>query len=147
MNCLVIDEIQLGQKASMTKKITEGDVLVFAGATGDLNPVHINEEFASATVFKKRIAHGLISVSLIGATLGSELPGAGSIYVSQNIKFTAPVFLNDVITAELEVIEKDVGRNRITLKTTCKNQNGQIVVEGTAITKPAKEKLNNKFIK
>lgn len=140
MKRLVMSEIYVGQKASMTKTITEGDVLVFAGATGDLNPVHINEEVASKTRFKTRIAHGMLSVSLIAATLGCELPGAGSIYVSQSVKFKAPVFLGDTITAELEVIAKDVERNRLTLKTICYNQTGQVVIEGEAVTMPAKEK-------
>ncbi len=140
MKSLVMSEIYVGQKASMTKAITEGDVLVFAGATGDLNPVHINEEFASKTRFKKRIAHGMLSVSLIAATLGCELPGGGSIYVSQSVKFRAPVFLGDTITAELEVIAKDVEKNRLTLKTTCYNQTGLVVIEGEAVTMPAKDK-------
>lgn len=135
-----MNDIEMGQKAALSKTITEGDVLVFAGATGDLNPVHVNEEYAKKTRFKTRIAHGLISVSLIGSVLGSELPGEGSIYVSQEVKFKAPVYLGDTITAELEVVGKEVERNRLTLKTTCYNQNGQVVIEGTAVTMPAKEK-------
>lgn len=141
MKCLTINEIEIGQKASLTRKVTEGDVLVFAGATGDLNPVHINEDYAGRTKFKQRIAHGMLSVSLIAAVLGCEIPGAGSIYVSQTIKFLAPVFIGDTITAELEVIEKYPEKNRIVLKTTCTNQNGQIVIDGQAVTMPAKEHL------
>lgn len=136
-----MSEIEIGQKASLTQEITEGNVLVFAGATGDLNPVHISEEYASKTIFKKRIAHGLISVSLIAAVLGSELPGAGSVYVSQDVKFKAPVFIGDIITAELEVIAKDIERNKLTLRTICTNNRGQIVIEGQAVTMPAKEKI------
>jgi 3-hydroxybutyryl-CoA dehydratase len=140
MKCLTMEEIEIGQKASFTKQITEGDVFVFAGATGDLNPIHVNEEYAKNTKFGTRIAHGLISASLIGAALGNELPGEGSIYVSQEIKFKAPVFLGDTITAELEVINKEVERNRLTLTTTCKNQDGIVVIEGIAVTMPAKSK-------
>ena len=140
MKCFTMKEITIGQKAYFTKQITEGDVFVFGGATGDLNPVHINEEYAKNTRFGTRIAHGLISASLIGAALGSELPGEGSVYVSQELKFKAPVYLGDTITAELEVVSKEVERNRLTLKTTCRNQDGIVVIEGIAVTMPAKEK-------
>jgi 3-hydroxybutyryl-CoA dehydratase len=135
-----MNEIEIGQKASLTKEITEEFVYVFAGSTGDLNPIHINEEYAKKTKFKSRIAHGLISVSLIGAVLGKELPGEGSIYVSQDIVFKAPVFIGDTVTAELEVLKKDVEKNKLVLRTTCINQNGQVVIEGIAVTMPAKEK-------
>ena len=141
MKCLVMSEIEVGQKASLTQEITEGNVLIFAGVTGDLNPAHISEEYARQTKFKKRIAHGLLSVSLIAAALGTELPGAGSVYVSQDVKFKAPVFIGDSITAELEVIAKDVERNRITLKTICTNESGQVVIEGQAVTMPYREKV------
>ncbi len=139
MKGFVISEIEIGQKASITQEITEGNILIFAGATGDLNPVHINEDFAEKTKFKTRIAHGMLSVSLIAAVLGRKLPGEGSVYVSQDVKFKAPVFIGDIITAEVKVIAKDIERNRITLNTTCMNQSGQIVIEGQAVSMPIKQ--------
>jgi len=139
MKRFVISEIEIGQKASITQEITEGNILIFAGATGDLNPVHINEDFAEKTKFTTRIAHGMLSVSLIAAVLGRKLPGEGSVYVSQDVKFKAPVFIGDIITAEVEVIAKDIERNRITLNTTCMNQSGQIVIEGQAVSMPIKQ--------
>src|SRR5690625_478730 len=139
MKGFVISEIEIGQKASITQEITEGNILIFAGATGDLNPVNINEDFAEKTKFTTRIAHGMLSVSLIAAVLGRKLPGEGSVYVSQDVKFKAPVFIGDIITAEVEVIAKDIERNRITLNTTCMNQSGQIVIEGQAVSMPIKQ--------
>ncbi len=135
---LTMEDCYIGMKASMTKVISEGDVYIFGGLTGDLNPLHINEDFAKTTRFKTRIAHGLIAVSLIAAVLGSELPGAGSLYVSQEVQFKSPVYFGDEITATLEVIEMDIPGNRLTLKTVCTNQNGKVVVEGTGITMPRK---------
>lgn len=141
MKCLVMDEIQIGQKVSKKIEITEGTVFIFCGLTGDMNPIHTNEEYASRTRFKKRIAPGLVSVCLMASLLGCELPGAGSVYVSQDIKFKAPVFIGDTLTAEVEVIAKDIERNRITVRTTCTNQNGQLVIDGQGVTMPAKEKM------
>lgn len=135
---LTINECYIGMKASMTRTITEGDVYIFGGLTGDLNPVHINEEYAKTTKFKTRIAHGLIAVSMIAAILGSELPGAGSVYVSQQVKFKAPVYLGDEITATVEVIEIDTLKNRLTIKTVCTNQNGVTVIDGIGVTMPKK---------
>jgi 3-hydroxybutyryl-CoA dehydratase len=137
---LTMGDIEMGQTAFYTKTITEGDIFIFAGLTGDLNPIHIDENFAKNTKFKKRIAHGLVSVSLIGAAIGSELPGEGSVYVSQDVKFKSPVFPGDTITAKIEVIGMDAEKNRLTLKTTCENQDGLIVVDGTAVAMPAKNR-------
>ncbi len=140
MKCLTMRDIKIGQKASISREITEGALLVFAGNTGDMNPIHINEEYARNTRFGRRIAQGLFGVSLMAGLLGSELPGAGSIYVSQDIEFKYPVFIGNVITAEVEVIEKNEEKNRLTLKTTCTNQDGKVVITGTAVTMPAREK-------
>jgi len=141
MKCLVMDEIQIGQKVSKTFEITEGMVFCFCGLTGDMNPIHTNEDYAKKTKFQKRIVPGLLPVCLMASSLlGCELPGASSVYVSQEVRFRAPVFIGDILTAEVEVVAKDIEKNRITVKTTCRNQNGQLVVDGLGVTMPAKEK-------
>ena len=132
-----IKEIKIGDKASIAKTITEGDVYLFAGITGDQNPAHINEEVAKNTIFKGRIAHGMLSAGLISAVLGMQLPGPGTIYMGQDLKFTAPVRFGDTITAQVEVIEI-IKEKIVKLKTTCTNQEGAFVVEGTAIVMPPK---------
>ena len=136
-----MDELYVGQQASLTRTITEGDVFVFAGSTGDLNPIHISEEFAKTTKFGRRIAHGLIAATMIASALGQQLPGGGSVYVSQTLFFKAPVFIGDTITATLTILEKNVERNRITVKTVCTNQDNVVVLEGEAVTMPAKTKI------
>lgn len=133
-----ISEIKLGDKASFTKTVTETDVYNFAGVTGDLNPAHINEEYAKQTMFKTRIAHGVLGLGFISSVLGMQLPGPGTIYVSQNIKFTSPVRIQDTITAEVEVIDINTEKNRVTLKTECKNQEGTVVMTGEAVVMPPK---------
>jgi len=131
-----IDQLNIGEKASLRKRITESDVLRFAEVTGDKNPIHIDPEYASQTRFKERIAHGMLTASLISAAIGTRLPGPGNIYVSQNLEFKAPVKLGDVIQAEVEVIEKIPERNRLRLRTICRNQDGTVVIDGEAIVLP-----------
>jgi len=131
-----IDQLNIGEKASLTKQITESDVLRFAEVTGDKNPIHIDQEYASQTRFKERIAHGMLTASLISAVIGTRLPGSGNIYVSQSLTFTAPVKLGDVIEAEVEIIEKIPERNRVRLRTICRNQDGAIVIDGEAVVLP-----------
>jgi 3-hydroxybutyryl-CoA dehydratase len=138
MNGKSIDELNIGDKASFSKTITETDVVNYAGITGDFNPAHINEAYAKETIFGGRIAHGMLSTGLISAVLGTQLPGPGAIYVSQEIKFTAPVRINDTIKAEVEVMHKDVEKNRVTLKTLCINQNNKKVIIGEAVLMPPK---------
>lgn len=127
-------EIQVGDKASMTKTISEYDVYGFAGITGDFNPVHVNAEFAKDTMFKQRIAHGMLSAGLISAVLGTSLPGENTIYLGQELSFKAPVMIGDTITATVEVLEKIEGKNRLIFRTTVTNQNGLLVVDGKATT-------------
>lgn len=123
---------ELGQSASTTKTITETDISLFAGITGDLNPAHTNEVYASGTRFGKRIAHGMLSAGLISAVLGMQLPGPGSIYLSQTLKFTAPVYPGDTITATATVIDLEPEKKRITLSTVATNQDGKTVTTGEA---------------
>ncbi len=138
MKGLTIKEIEIGQKACFEKTITETDVYLFAGITGDLNPAHLNAKSCSETMFKKQIAHGALSSGLVSAVLGMQLPGPGTIYISQLSKFTSPVYFGDTIKAEVEVIEKIEEKNRIKLRTTCVNQEGKMVLDGEALVMPPK---------
>ena len=125
------EDITVGQTAEYSKRITDADVMMFAEVTGDFNPVHTDEEAAAKTRFGGRIAHGMLSAGLISAAIASKLPGPGSIYLGQTLKFTAPVRLGDTVTTTLEVIEL-LSKNRVRLSTTCRNQKGETVVEGEA---------------
>lgn len=136
MEGLTIDKIQLGNKVSIAKTISESDVYLFAGITGDLNPAHVNQIKSENTIFRGRIAHGILVSGLISACLGMHLPGPGTIYMGQQLKFTAPVHIGDTIKAEVEVIDINIPKNRIKLKTTCINQFGKTVIEGEALVMP-----------
>lgn len=125
--------LKVGDSASRTKTITDADVQDFARASGDTNPVHLDEEYAATTRFGKRIAHGMLTGSLISAVLGNDLPGNGSIYLGQEFKFKAPVFIGDTITATVEVTAYREEKRIATLKTTCTNQDGAVVLEGEAV--------------
>lgn len=125
-------DIHIGDTASFAKTITEYEVNSFAGVTGDFNPVHINAEFAKQSLFKQRIAHGMLSAGLISTVLGTELPGINTIYMNQELSFLAPVFLGDTLTATVECIEKDDAKHRIVFRTTVTNQDGKIVTDGKA---------------
>ena len=117
MQGYTIDEMEIGQKATFSKTISESDVYMFAGVTGDVNPAHVNEAYAQTTPFKTRIAHGILSAGLISAVLGTQLPGPGAIYASQTLKFTAPVRIGDTITATATVKELIPERNRAVIET------------------------------
>lgn len=135
---LTIDQLEVGQKASFTKTVTEADVYNYAGVSGDFNPAHMNEEYAKNTAFKTRIAHGMLSAGFISAVLGTKLPGPGTIYLNQDLRFTKPVRFGDTITATITVEELIKEKNRAILKTVCTNQDGDVVVEGTAKVMPPK---------
>jgi 3-hydroxybutyryl-CoA dehydratase len=125
----------VGQSAEMTKIITEEDVFLFAGITGDRNPVHISKEFAAKTRFGERIAHGILTAGLISAVIGMKLPGPGCLYVSQTLSFLAPVKIGDEITARAEIVEV-ISEKRLKLRTQCINQRKEVVLEGEAIIVP-----------
>lgn len=127
------EEMMVGERALIVKTLTEQDVEHFAKLSGDFNPVHINEDFARQTRFKKRIAHGMLAASLVSRVIGTKLPGPGTIYLSQTLKFKAPVYFGDTIFAEVEIIEKNTAKNRLKLKTHCTNQKGVVVLEGEAL--------------
>jgi 3-hydroxybutyryl-CoA dehydratase len=133
-----INELNVGDAAEFSKTISESDVYLFAGITGDLNPAHINEAYAQKTFFKTRIAHGMLSAGFISAVLGNQLPGPGSIYVRQELNFLAPMRIGDTITARVEVVEKIAEKNRVKLRTTCVNQDGTKVTDGEAVISPPK---------
>ena len=127
------EDIQIGDRADFSKTISEFDIYQFAGITGDFNPMHINEEFADTTIFKDRIAHGLLTGSFISTVLGMKLPGPNSIYLSQSFQFTAPVKVGDTVNAIVEVIEKNDAKKIIKLKTQVWNQRKELVVDGEAV--------------
>lgn len=122
--------LSIGMKQSLTKTVTEEDIEFFARATGDMNPLHLDESYARSTRFGGRIAHGLLGAGLISAILGTLLPGPGTVYLSQKLTFTAPVRIGDRITASVEV--KSIKQRRVSLKTICVNQDGNIVIDGEA---------------
>ena len=129
---LHFEDLKLGQTASFAKTITEADILLFAGVSGDTNPVHIDAEAAARTPFKERIAHGMLSASLISTVLGTRLPGPGTIYLAQTLKFRAPVRIGATVTATVEITALDAEKKRTTLKTTCTVE-GKPVIEGEAV--------------
>jgi acyl dehydratase len=135
------DEITVGQTATYSKTLTEADLALFAATSGDVNPVHLDEEFAQTTMFKGRIAHGMWTGGLISAALALELPGPGTIYLGQSLSFRAPVKLGDEITVKLEVLEKSDEMNKVTLDCQAINQNGKVVAKGTAEVMAPTEKL------
>jgi acyl dehydratase len=126
------EEIKVGDIAEYSKIITEKEVLGFAEISGDCNPVHIDKEFAEKSMFKRQIAHGILSGSLISTVLGTKLPGINTIYMGQNFKFMAPVYFGDTLTARVEVAEKKDDKHIIKLRTYVVNQDGKIVVDGEA---------------
>jgi 3-hydroxybutyryl-CoA dehydratase len=132
-----IDEIKIGDSAQISNTITETVINDFAKATGDFNPIHIDQTYAEKTMFKGRIAHGLLSVGLLSSILGNILPGCGTIYLSQEVKFLAPVRIGDTITARVEVIELIPEKNKAKFRTTCINQDGKMVVDGVAWGMPS----------
>lgn len=133
-----IQEMQVGDKAYTQKTISETDIYLFAGITGDLNPAHINQVESEKTMFKGRIAHGILVSGLISAVLGMQLPGTGTIYLSQELKFTKPVHIGDTITATCTVAELKPEKNIAKLETVCTNQNGEVVISGMATVMPPK---------
>jgi len=135
MDGIPFEDLAIGQTATIAKTITEADILLFAAVSLDTNPVHLNAEAAAASPFKQRIAHGMLSAGLISAILGTKLPGPGTIYLSQSLRFRAPVHIGDTVTATAEVTALDPARKRATLKTTC-TVNGKPVIEGEATVIP-----------
>ena len=133
-----IEDLRPEDRASLSRKITEEGIISFAEATGDFNPLHLDKEYAKNTVFKRPIAHGMLVASLISNIIGNKLPGPGTVYISQTLVFKRPAKINDIIVAEVEVNEIDIGKGRVSLNTYCRNQDGLVVLEGEAIVSPKK---------
>ena len=138
MKGITISEMKVGDSASFTKTVSEHDVYTYAGVSGDFNPAHVNEVEAQKGMFGKRIAHGMLSAGFISTVLGTQLPGPGTIYMGQELRFTKPVFFGDTITATVTVAELIPEKNRAILDTVCTNQNGEVVISGFATVMPPK---------
>jgi len=128
-------ELSMGQSAEVTHTVTEEDIKIFGDLSGDYNPLHFDDDWAKTTMFKGRIAHGLLTAAFISTAIGMKLPGPGTIYLGQSMKFLGPVRIGDTITARVEIIELNDEKERVTLKTTCTNQNGKVVLDGEAMIK------------
>lgn len=127
-------KFSIGQKVSFSKTVTEQDVLAFSDLIGDKNPIHIDEAYAKQTRFGARIAHGAFTFGVISAAIGNKLPGNGSVYMSQSIKFLRPVFFGDTITATVEIIAIRPDKGIVTQRTTCMNQHGETIADGEAVS-------------
>jgi len=134
---------KVGDVAEMTKVFTEEDVYLFAGITGDRNPVHISKEYAARTHFRERIVHGILTAGLISAAIGMKLPGTGCLYLSQTLSFLGPVRIGDEITARVEIVEM-ISEKRMRMRTQCFNQNKEMVLDGEAIIVPPRPGRGNR---
>ncbi len=130
-NQVPIEEIHEGMEVSYSQTITDADVKAFAGVSGDRNPVHIDDEYAENSRFKKRIAHGMMSASYFSALFGTKIPGEGCVYVAQSLQFKRPVYLGDTVTATVVVTKVSIDNRRVFFRTTCKVKN-KIVIDGEA---------------
>lgn len=127
-----IEDLSVGQSDEFTKTVTEKEIELFAEVSGDNNPVHLDAEYAAGTMFKERIAHGMLSAGFISAVIGTRLPGPGAIYMSQQMRFKAPVKIGDVVTARCTITDINEARRRVTLETVCL-VDGKAVIEGEEI--------------
>ncbi len=129
---LTIEDMTVGRTAAFSKTITDADIVMFAGVTGDTNPVHLDEDYAASTRFGGRIAHGMLTAGLISAVLGTKLPGPGAIYLSQTLRFKAPVRIGDTVVARATVQDVDMAKKRVTLACVC-TVAGATVADGEAV--------------
>ncbi|MCL1825172.1 MAG: MaoC family dehydratase [Betaproteobacteria bacterium] len=130
------EDLKVGQTASIARTVSEADILAFAGVSGDSNPVHVDEEFAASTMFKGRIAHGILSVSYISTVIGTKLPGPGTIYLSQSVKFKAPVRIGDTVVTRVTVTALEADKRRATLSTVCTVGDNEVTVGEAQILLP-----------
>ncbi len=126
-------DVNVGDSATVIRTITENDIQTFGDLSGDYNPIHFNEEWAKTTLFKSRIAHGILTAASISTAIGMHIPGAGTIYLGQSMKFLRPVRIGDTITTVVEVVEKIDEKKHIRLRTTCTNQDDKVVLDGEAL--------------
>lgn len=132
MNTVYLDELSVGQSAQMVRTVTEADIVLFAQVSGDNNPVHLDEAFAAQTPFKTRIAHGMLSAAYISAVIGTQLPGPGTIYMQQALRFKRPVKIGDEVTTIATISEIDPVKGRVSIDTVCL-VGGKPVIEGEAL--------------
>ncbi len=132
---MVVSELHVGQRASVTKAFLESEVAQFAELSLDKNPIHLDQDFAASTVFGRRIVHGMLVASLFSGILGQKMPGEGTIYLGGTIQFVGPVFIDEPVTAFVEITKIREDKPIVTLKTWCENPNGEIVVDGEAVVK------------
>jgi 3-hydroxybutyryl-CoA dehydratase len=135
LNGYDIEDLKVGMQASFTKTITDADITMFVGVSGDNNAIHIDDEFAATTPFKGRIAHGILTASIISAAIANRLPGPGVIYMGQNLRFKAPVRPGETVRATVTVTEIDLVKKRVTLSTVCTVKD-KVVIDGDALVKP-----------
>ena len=130
-NCVDLNDIEVGMYATYSQTITDADVKAYAGMSGDHNPVHVSEEYAKSSRFKKRIVHGMISSSFFSALFGTKLPGEGCVYVAQSLKFLRPVYIDDTVLAKVTVTSIDESKKRVFFRTTCEVK-GKLAIDGEA---------------
>lgn len=130
-----IHNFSVGQSASLSKSFSDTDINTFAGLSLDCNPIHLNEEYASKSLFKHRIVHGFLTGSLISAVIGAKMPGPGSIYLHQEMNFRKPAYLNEVITAVVTITDVNYEKSVIHLDTKCLNYKNDIIIDGNAVIK------------
>jgi acyl dehydratase len=135
---ITIDRIEVGHRAEVTRVATNDDIAGFVDSVGDYNPIHSDRSYAAGTPFKERIAPGIWTAGLVSAVIGTRLPGPGTIYLSQDLKFLRPVKLGDTVTARVEVLEIILAKNRVRLRTVCVNQRGEEVLGGEALVMPSR---------
>lgn len=135
MKAIKFEELEVGMKGSFTKQITQKDVDDFIAICQDINPIHVDEEFASKTDLKGKIAHGILVSSLISTVVGTKMPGPGSVWLDQTLRFLLPVRVGDTITATGEILVKIQNRRQVIVRTTCINQNNEVVIEGVGLHK------------
>ena len=135
---MTFSELAVGQKAFIQKTFTSADVTAFAGISLDVNPIHMSDGYARNTIFGRRVVHGILTSGLISAVLANKLPGPGAVYLGQELRFEAPVYLGDDITAQVEIVELREDQKIVKLSTTCTNQDGKTVITGLATVKSDK---------
>lgn len=133
MDIVKYEDIKIGQHAEYVRTVTSEDIEMFGQVSGDYNPLHFDEDWAKTTMFKGRIAHGILTATYVSTVIGMKLPGPGTIYISQSMKFRRPVRIGDEITARVEVTDKNDEKEFLTLKTVCINQEDKVVLDGEAL--------------
>lgn len=136
---ICIEDLEIGMIRSLTKQITDQDIELFAEVSSDRNPVHLDEGYAQDTIFGGRIAHGMLTAGLISAVVGEQLPGHGTVYLGQSLKFLAPVRPGDSVTAEVEVLTIDYARRRVTMETRCLVDGKKVLIGEATVLAPSRK--------